>query len=360
MPIFKRLRDQAMIRRLPLIYLFTIYLFTVYLFTLLSFVASARVAASEIDSFTTRNIALPDASLAINAVINERLEQGVRNANLIDQANASDEANYAPCNEQTLYRELRKAIFDSFTASWGLKGYALDLQLREKLRAYSYQLLLNDSVYRDLNYLEAFSLNLKELSDVVRIDGHLIGIDKFGHFFAEGWQYFEISAGQEQTIVQAMAWGREQEQGKFGYSTTGIFSYADLTANFNGWRFWNHLLGKQKDPLRSTLENWFSRDYVSCSLQIQDSFRQGRRVYAWQYKGNFDVGDYVDGAWDEGQNCNSFADPVIEHKIEKRLQRLEGKGTCPWQPSVCQQAQSRYGRFSKWLLHPRCLSLSAS
>jgi hypothetical protein len=53
-----------------------------------------------------------------------------------------------------------------------------DRQLREPLARQRYALPLNDSIYRDLNYLEGFSLNLKELSDVVNPDGHLVGLDK--------------------------------------------------------------------------------------------------------------------------------------------------------------------------------------
>ncbi|MFC6672641.1 hypothetical protein [Marinobacterium aestuariivivens] len=64
-----------------------------------------------------------------------------------------------------------------------------------------------------------------------------MGLDKLGHFFAQGWQYFELTALGGGTLEQALALGREQEQGRYGYLTTGIFSYADLAANFNGWRF---------------------------------------------------------------------------------------------------------------------------
>ena len=148
---------------------------------------SGLIASAEIDSFTPRKLTLPDATEAINSIIDARIIEGVLKANQIEQTKAMNRFGGSVCNEETLYTELRKAIFQSFTASWGLKGYALDKQMRESLRDYSYHLSLNDSVYRDLDYLEAFSVNLKELSDIVRVDGHFIGIDKLGHFFYEGW-----------------------------------------------------------------------------------------------------------------------------------------------------------------------------
>ena len=40
---------------------------------------------------------------------------------------------------------------------------------------------------------------------------------------------------------------------------TGVMSYGDLAANFNGMRFWNHILGKRKDILNQDLG-----PYVKC------------------------------------------------------------------------------------------------
>ena len=77
---------------------------------------------------------------------------------------------------------------------------------------------MNDSIYRDIDYIEGLSLNLKELSDVVNINGYLVGLDKIGHFFAQGWQYFELTDRDKQTLDQATAWGRQKEAGLFGYT----------------------------------------------------------------------------------------------------------------------------------------------
>ena len=213
-----------------------------------TFVFKASFAA-EIDSVTPRKLKLDNSLAIINTIFNQRMQEAIQKANaqqddIEDNYEDEDieESENRFCDEEALYSELRKAIYQSYTASWGLKGYDLDLQLRRLLSRQSYSLSLNDSIYRDIDYLEGFSLNMKELSDVVNINGHLIGLDKIGHFFAEGWQYFELTEFENQNIEQALDWGKRQEAGKFGYSTTGIFSFADLIANFNGWRFWNKVL----------------------------------------------------------------------------------------------------------------------
>lgn len=316
---------------------------------LLVFLLMIQVAhGAEIDSITPRKLELDNAVDEINSIFNQRLAEGVEQAN--------QKADGPFCNEETLYIELRKSIFQSYTASWGLKGYALDKQLRELLRKYSYSLSLKDSIYRDLDYLEAFSLNLKELSDLVNTDGHLIGLDKIGHFFAEGWQYYELTTNEGYDLEGAISWGREQEKGKFGYATTGIYSFADLTANFNGWIFWNKILLKEENPMKGVFWNFFNRPYASCDLQIGESIKQKQIVHAWSYNSSFDFSDYIDGAWDEGNNCNSYQDPVIEQKVESRIKRVAPDMSCPLDKETCLEAKAKYGAYAKYLLHPVCLT----
>jgi hypothetical protein len=330
------------------------------LFISISMPAFQYCLAAEIDSVTPRKIRLENSIDAINEIINQRIEKGIRQANEqqdyignIDEFDDVEEAR--SCDEEALYTELRKAVFDSFTASWGLKGYDLDRQLRALLARKSYTLLLNDSIYRDIDYIEGFSLNIKQLSDVVNIDGHLVGLDKIGHFFAQGWQYFELT-DDEASLFDAMEWGRQYESGMFGYTTTGIFSYADLVANLNGWRFWNKVLLKQDDPLKGLVASFFNRPYVTCEIQFIDSIKQWKVIRAWQRNSRFDLADYIDGAWDEGNNCNSYADPFIEEKVTSRIKSIDPEFVCPLNADLCVEARDRYGDLAKYVLHPACLT----
>jgi hypothetical protein len=310
--------------------------------------------AAEIDSVTPRKLKLDNSLTIINAIFNQRVQEGIKKTNA-KQGDIEGIERDEFCDEKILYTELRKAIFQSFTASWGLKGYELDKQLRNLLTGQSYSLSLNDSIYRDINYLEGFSLNIKELSDIVNVNGHLIGLDKMGHFFAEGWKYFELTQYDDQNINQVLEWGKEQESGKFGYTTTGIFSFSDLAANFNGWRFWNKVLLRENDPLKGVIANFFNRPYITCETQIMDSIKNKRLIKAWEYNTRFDLSDYLDGTWDEGNNCNSYKDPVIEEKVALRIKNVNPDFTCPFIAEHCLQSQRKYGYYAKYVLHPYCL-----
>ncbi|MCF8056222.1 MAG: hypothetical protein K9K37_06250 [Desulfocapsa sp.] len=325
------------------------------IFIIISFLVFQDSFAAEIDSVTPRKLKLDNSLTIINTIFNQRMQEGIEKANA-KHGDIADKEKNEFCDEEVLYTELRKAIFQSFTVSWGLKGYDLDKQLRILLARKSYSLSLNDSIYRDINYLEGFSLNIKELSDVVNINNHLIGLDKVGHFFAEGWKYFELTHNKKHNIYQALKWGKQQEAGKFGYTTTGIFSFADLVANFNGWRFWNRLLLKERDPLKGAIANLLNRPYIQCEIQIIDSIKNKKMVKAWEYNSRFDLSEYADGAWDEGNNCNSYEDPIIEEKVTLRIHNIASDFTCPFIVEECLAAQERYGDYAKHVLHPYCLT----
>ena len=324
------------------------------LFALISAFAFHAGFAAEIDSVTPRKLKLDNSLAIINTIFNQRIQEAIQKANA-QQDYIEDIEQDEFCDEEVLYTELRKAIFQSFTASWGIKGYDLDKQLRSLLARQSYSLSLNDSIYRDIDYLEGFSLNIKELSDVVNINGHLVGLDKIGHFFAEGWQYFELIQYDDYSIDQALEWGKQQEAGKFGYTTTGIFSFADLVANFNGWRFWNKVLLKEDDPLKGAIANFLSKPYITCEIQIITSIKTRKIVKAWEYNTRFDLSDYVDGTWDEGINCNSYEDPIIEEKVTLRIKNVNPDFTCPLIADYCLESQNKYGYYAKHVLHPYCL-----
>ncbi len=327
-----------------------VVLFAVVCLLLLNSVLSA----SEVDSVTTRGIFLEDSGADMDGLINKRIQQGIENANRRQdnyQRMDSDEF----CNEEILYDELRKSIFDSFTASFGLKGYSLDRQLREILKDKTYELPLNESIYRDINLEEGISLNLKELTGAARVNGYLIGLDKIGHFFSEGWEYFDRVHFEGETLDVALSWGEMREKGVYGFSTTGIFSYADLVANFNGYRFWNRVLKTEKDPISPFYKNLLERPYVRCKLQIIDSVRYRKPVRKWQIDSLFNISDYIDGSWDEGINCNRYKTSVIAQKVQKRITEIAPDFHCPVEMDQCSEAQHRYGVFSLKLLHPACL-----
>lgn len=324
------------------------------LFFLAFFVFVFSTQAAEIDTFTLHGIDLPDSTQQINDIINSRLQEGISRANE-RQDDFTLFSERQSCDEEILYTELRKAIFQAVSVSIGLKGYSLDKQFRELLEASSQHLALEDSVYRDITFMEGISLNLKELSDVVRVDDQLIGLDKIGHFFAEGWGYFQRTRENKLNSHEAISWGRSLEEGLYGYMTTGVFSHGDLVANFHGYRFWLGLRKTGQDPLKSVLGDFFTSKRVSCNFELFDSIKEKKVIRRWVLRKPFDIADYVDGTWNEANNCNSYKNEEIAHKVSGRIADVWPGFRCPADRSACLQGKKRYGRYARELLHPDCL-----
>ena len=115
------------------------------------------------------------------------------------------------------------------------------------------------------------------------------------------------------------------------------------------------MLLKQHDPLKGSIANFFDRPYVTCEIQIMDSIRQRKIIRAWTLNTRFDLSDYIDGAWDEANNCNSYVDPVVEEKVTSRIEAVDPDFSCPAGADQCLKARKKYGRYAKYVLHPYCL-----
>jgi len=102
------------------------------------------------------------------------------------------------------------------------------------------------------NYLEsiyiAAPIDFITLSPTVRLFGVEFGTDKLDHFFQQGYKYYRIQkeaaskgATLEQATTKAIKWGQRSERTYFGLLVSGVYSNADLYANYAGMKFYQGL-----------------------------------------------------------------------------------------------------------------------
>ncbi len=91
-------------------------------------------------------------------------------------------------------------------------------------------------------------LNYATLSPTIRMYGHEFGIDKLEHLFQQGYQYYKIvndaikkGSTPEQATQKARKWGQKTERTYYGLMTSGVYSNADLYANYVGLKFYQGL-----------------------------------------------------------------------------------------------------------------------
>jgi hypothetical protein len=91
-------------------------------------------------------------------------------------------------------------------------------------------------------------LLLGNMSPTVNAYGVYLGVDKVGHFFQQGFEYYreyekELGAGggEAEALARAVRLGIDQERGFFGLATVGVYSNADLACNYAGLKFYLNL-----------------------------------------------------------------------------------------------------------------------
>lgn len=283
---------------------------------------------SEIDPFYRRQeaYALEDAQPIINAKTKELL------ADSLNRANEKE-----GCDKKHLYRSLRKNFRNHVFGN--LTPFIIESPEIQKIEA-----PIEISMYREFSWYEApipgfYARVFKDPSGkVLRMGPYLIGTDKFEHFLGTGFRYFRAHYLKGKSLESALEIGRKAEANSMGVITTGVFSYGDLVANFNGMRFWNHVLGENEDVLGENLG-----PYVAC---VEDK---------WIQVGEIDWLAYMDHAWDEGINCSRFRNKALTEKVKKHLQQYAEKfGTdvsCPADQEKLDIAAEKYGELSNDLLN---------
>jgi hypothetical protein len=136
---------------------------------------------------------------------------------------------------------------------------------------------LDDSLYHD-----AYPPGFND-SNIIKVAGCLVGTDKIDHFFDQGYAYWRVSTyGQDDR--RAVDYGVASELGWYGIAVAGVFSYADLRANWAGYRFFKNLGGYFR-------------------LDARQHMSQSRQ---------FDWAEWVDWQWDEWLNPSALTQELLK------------------------------------------------
>ncbi len=98
-----------------------------------------------------------------------------------------------------------------------------------------------------------FPTNYLTVSPTVNVYGSQFGTDKIAHFFQQGYTYFKkhnraVNEGltAEKATKKAIRWGQASERTFYGTLVSGVYSNADLCANFIGMKFYQGLTKQVK------------------------------------------------------------------------------------------------------------------
>lgn len=287
---------------------------------LIMFISCLPLSPTEVDSFTDRDPLLRDATREINRMINSYFVIAVQTAN---KANS--------CEAEVIQEALIDQIKRSF---WSVP----ENTILENILIDKRQSRFDDSIYRDFTLFESPALHIAELGPIMKLGNWYIGSDKIGHFLQTGYELFKLHYIKAQRFQDVNNWSEWTERTYFGASTTGVYSYGDLAANYDGLSFWERVSNVDLHT--------FQKSYFTCF--------QGR----WWHTSSFDISDYSSAAWDEGVNCNGYKTVEMEKKVDKQIAEVARKTgrpmQCPMEQNQCRIMIEQYGNMAQHLITPRC------
>lgn len=273
--------------------------FNVFSILMMLFMTVSSAQAFETDPMSKRHLPLAPVDEIANRKMNEFLDEGVAHANRGKHA----------CDVGHLYAQVRKSM-----GNWVVGR--LEKYLERSPEVPRHEFTRKDSIYNERTTFEKIRYQVG-LRGAIRLGGQYIGIDKTDHFIDQGYDYFTLYV-KTKSLDELFAYGRKMESSYFGAMLTGIFSYGDLTANYEGFRFWSQLAAGDQPYYKCENGQWTKA-----------------RIFTWS--------DYVNPAWDEGINCS-----------ESRTSQMKKTG-CGLEREACQKMARHYGLVAPHILNPACL-----
>jgi len=197
------------------------------------------VQALETDQFTLPPRPLVDSGPLLSRRIYYLLQYIVRQGNNEFGRIADSERLDESFPADRLFQVLGKGLPESSVERWLRTG-----DFPGKPRRYTVPVW--NSIFSGV--VSPLPFSFVHLAPTINLYGVLMGNDKTGHLIQHGHEYYRIKlAGErtgksdEQIRSEAVSYGLNQERGVYGTALDGVFSNADLAANYAGMKFYESL-----------------------------------------------------------------------------------------------------------------------
>ena len=154
-----------------------------------------------------------------------------------------------------------------------------------------------DSLVAEFPFWAARVAAIFGFGPTINVGGVYFGTDKIGHFFSQGRKFygrFRASGDEAKAARRSIL----TEKGLFGRLTTGVYSNADLVANYEGYRFYRSLFHDGVVAGKTAVFRW------------QAGMPVKQRAFTWA--------DHVNAFWDEALNANAYSRRLLPY-VKKRM-----------------------------------------
>ncbi len=257
---------------------------------LLALIASLPLTASalETDNYIVWEQSLPDSALDFNAFFAARIDEALADVNAHAVPASCEAVSYRIAAE--FKTVLGTNPIEDF-AHHGLPGKVFPAEGK----------YVEESILHNTRFYLRFS----GLAPNVQINGVYLGLDKLAHFASTGRRYLKrylkrrrAGADEAEATRAAIRYGLLNEASVLGWWASGVFSYGDMEANYQGLRF-----------------------YKKLCLEGGDSYLSQDEAGKWYVAMAPDLRDYVNPYWDESYNPSYYTAsswPVVRDAIVRR------------------------------------------
>lgn len=239
---------------------------------------TVSAGAYESDQLTKRSDPVADSTAALNRRVNETIDEIAH-----EWRGGRDDLAFV----DAVYHRIGGHHWVDKLERWAMKSPEVD---RLDVARYG-------SIFSGHPIWAVRVVGLFGVGKTIRVNDQLIGTDKIGHFLSQGRKYYRryLKYDSEARAAEHSAY---TERAIFGQLTTGIYSNADLVANYEGHRFYRSLFEDNVIPGKPAILAW----------------RDG----GWMVQREFDWADHVNAYWDEALNVNHY-DALLYKHMHARL-----------------------------------------
>ena len=235
--------------------------------------------AYETDQFSHRLEPIDDSTATLDAKVNQTIQD------IVNEWEGTKN-NWAFVNE--VFHRIGGHHWVDKIEAWVMESPEID-----RLRA-----TRRESIYQGHPFWATRVAGLFGVGPTILVNHQLIGSDKLGHFLSQGRKFYRrylISADEEKAAKQSAF----TERALFGQMTTGVYSNADLVANYEGYLFY-----------RSLFEDNIAAEKPAILIWSEDQ---------WHIQRDFTWADHVNPYWDEALNVNHFDNALYPHMKTRLL-----------------------------------------
>lgn len=235
--------------------------------------------AYETDQFTNRLAPLADSTVLLDGQVNRAIEESIQDWK-------------GPRND---WKVVTAIYHDIGGHHWvdKIERWAMNSDEVERL-----QPSRRESIYQGHPIWATRVAGLFGVGPTIKVNGVFIGSDKLGHFLSQGRKFYRRYQKYEDEAMAAEH-SAYTERALFGQMTTGVYSNADLVANYEGFLFYLSLFEDDVIPGKPAILSWNGE--------------------GWDIQRPFTFADHVNEYWDEALNINHY-DALLYPHMQKRFE----------------------------------------